>query len=682
MALFPSTRSLIFPQFETYRLRSLDPSSDLSFSPLPQPGATQSRMEYNQQHLSFKEVRSRISWDHLSVSGRRGVYIDKVWGVVGFVIQDDFTPTFVKLADLPEPISISEQQSEFPSVLPLSPTHWAISTGNGSIYILQSSSPESENFTGEIIARYDLQVDGQNGGEPAPFLLRAQHDLSDVDVRLLLTRSRHPNQGKVGYKSVQSTQFELLEISLNPSVRNGVDSQPAKLVIKWALQGKDLPVWCAWQEDGWLVLGEEEFREKVDESGQEETEEEKSKRERDEKIARLGLGVSLTADESAVANDKKDESMEVDEARGNPYFWTQDVESLSLTIPVPDSVSRAVINIGFTSTSFSFTLSQTPSDLSSQLMELLSKPTRQLWASIDVDVSTWTFDSSKHIIEVDLKKIDENTRWPSIFFPAEDDEDAYEEVPETLSASTLAAVRETFNNIKTRGPDEPEMMHPAMPALLREEMDFDLDDGEDFGEGGGVYGELGGGSKVGRDVLVGYVEVGSGKASWSKATNSVLSVPINGSDDNSIIVKQAVDGLVFRPTTDLSKKPWTHIFTNPALAFVISSKQDLRFVRHLITSPISRADPTSPSVFKKAKVDPEPVQSTVLAFDSGSSSSGQGNVYIYYPPTSKTNAQQGVLSISGGDRGALLGVGCVKVDGKDVVVALCENELIVLKGVL
>lgn len=87
MALFPSTRSLIYPQFETYRLRSLDPSSDLSFSPLPQPGATQSRMEYNQQHLSFKEVRSRITWDHLSVSGRRGVYIDKVWGVVGFVIQ-------------------------------------------------------------------------------------------------------------------------------------------------------------------------------------------------------------------------------------------------------------------------------------------------------------------------------------------------------------------------------------------------------------------------------------------------------------------------------------------------------------------------------------------------------------------------------------------------------------------
>lgn len=87
MALFPSTRSLIFPQFETYRLRSLDPSTDLSFSPLPQPGATQSRMGYNQQHLSFKEVRSRIGWDHLSVSGRRGVYIDKVWGVVGFVIQ-------------------------------------------------------------------------------------------------------------------------------------------------------------------------------------------------------------------------------------------------------------------------------------------------------------------------------------------------------------------------------------------------------------------------------------------------------------------------------------------------------------------------------------------------------------------------------------------------------------------
>lgn len=588
----------------------------------------------------------------------------------------------MKLADLPEPISTSEQQSEFPSVLPLSSIHWAIATGNGSIYILQSSSPESENFTGEIIARYDLRVDGQGGGEPAPFLLRAQHELSDGDVRLLLTRSLQPHQGKVGYKSVQSTQFELLEISLDPSVRNGVDSRPGKLEVKWALQGKDLPVWCAWQGEGWLILGEEAFNEKANGSGQEETEEEKSKREREEKIARLGLGASLPPDESAPVSDRKDEAMEVDEERKNPYSWTQDAESINITIPLSNSVSKTDINIGFTSTNFSFTLSQIPSDLSPQLTELLSKPTRQLWTSIDVDASIWTFDPSKHIIEVDLRKIDQNTRWPSVFFPAEDDDDAYEEVPETLSASTLAAVRETFNNIKNRGPDEPEMMHPAMPALLREEMDFDLDDGEDFGEGGGTYGELGGGSKVGRDVLVGYVEVGSGKANWSKATSSVLSVPINGLNDSSIIVKQAVDGLVFRPATDFSKKPWTHISTNPALAFVMSSKHDLRLVRHFIASPTSHADPTSPSASKRAKVDPELVQSTVLAFDFGSSSAGQGNVYIYYPPTSKTNAQQGVLSISGGERGALLGVGYVKVDGKDVVVALCENELVVLKSVL
>lgn len=81
------------------------------------------------------------------------------------------------------------------------------------------------------------------------------------------------------------------------------------------------------------------------------------------------------------------------------------------------------------------------------------------------------------------------------------------------------------------------MMYFVMLVFLREEMDFDLDDGEDFGEGSGVYGEFGGGNRVGRDVFVGYVEVGFGKVSWFKLINFVLFVFINGLDGNSIIVK-------------------------------------------------------------------------------------------------------------------------------------------------
>jgi hypothetical protein len=83
--LFPPQRELLYPQFETYRLKSLDPATDVISYPLPGAGATQSRVGYNQHHLSFKETRARISWDHLAVGeGARGLYVDADWAVIGF----------------------------------------------------------------------------------------------------------------------------------------------------------------------------------------------------------------------------------------------------------------------------------------------------------------------------------------------------------------------------------------------------------------------------------------------------------------------------------------------------------------------------------------------------------------------------------------------------------------------
>ena len=84
--LFPGDRSLLYPLFETYRLHPLDPTTDVQSYPLPGTGATQSRVGYNTHLLSFKETRARISFDHLAVNGRRGLYVDVEWNIVGFTI--------------------------------------------------------------------------------------------------------------------------------------------------------------------------------------------------------------------------------------------------------------------------------------------------------------------------------------------------------------------------------------------------------------------------------------------------------------------------------------------------------------------------------------------------------------------------------------------------------------------
>ena len=626
--LFQPTRSLLYPQFETYRLHSLDPTDDVSTCALPGSGATQSRVGYNTHLLSFKETRARIAWDHLVTEGKGGVYIDADWNVVGFELnvsdhippykalnaQDDLTPTFSTLASLPQPISSSQaaQHPEYPSVLSLSPTQWLVATGSGSLYLLNTSG-----LSGELVARYDLY--GTGGTEPLPFLLHAVHTEGDL-ARVLISRARRDEKKTIG--------FELLEVLVDLGKRNGVDDGPEAVDVQWRLPGGDVPVWCAWEGGAWVILSGEAFADPPSEAEKEDV------IEMDKENDGMAEGV-----EEDMEVDKEDE-------QPAPYSWTQNSESISLTIPLPSGTTRDDVSVGLTATTFTLSVATDPSPT---LAAFLAKPSRQFWTTIDPSTSTWTFGPDK--IELDLVKVDENTRWPSVFFSDDDDED---EVPETLSKAMLEAVKASFANIHTRSEGEPGGNHPAIPALLREEMEYDLEDGEDYGENAtGLFGEPGG--RVGRDVLIGRIR--GGVPTWSKAPVTVVSLPLGSRPD--IMVKSAVDGLLFAlPSGDPTREPWEHVATSPALSFVLSSKRDLRLVRHV----------------------GERAGTTVLAFDAGGMASG--NVYVYYPPVNKTTGKQGVVQVSGGDRGALLGVGEVEVGGRRVVVALCEHKLVVLIGVV
>jgi hypothetical protein len=539
---------------------------------------------------------------------------------------------------------------------------WAVATGSGSIYILSTTPASAETFSGSLIARYDLN---DTPSQPLPFVLQASHVIVDSTYRLLISRSVPQTGGKRKISS-QSTTFELLEVALDVSKSNGVDHSPENLEVTWRFIGGDAPFWCTWNGEGWIVLAGEEYRDAQPQV--EETEEERVKREAKEKAERLGLGASLPEPPAASNEDKMDvdvtEPVEPAEEKIWPFSWTQTSDSVSVTIPLPSGTTRKDIIVDLTSSAFSLSLASSSSQ--PPLSTFLRTPTRQFWTTVDPDASTYSFDTAKYTLELELAKADENTRWPSVFAPPEDDDEEEaedEDVPETLSQSMLDAVRSTFSNIKQRSDAEPEGNHPAIPALLREEMDYDLEDGEDFGEGqGGIYSESGPGGKVGREVSVGYIV--DGKPSWSKNQSSVVSLPLHGVD---VMVKSAVDGLLFDPPTSTAnpaKEGWKHVATSPALSFVLSSKKDTRIVRHVTRTDDSGA--------RKG--------ATVLAFDAGGSGPASGNVYVYYPPTTSAVAKQGVMRVSGGDRGAMLGVGEVTVGNRAVPVVLCEKELVVIHG--
>jgi hypothetical protein len=533
--------------------------------------------------------------------------------------------------------SSSAQHPEYPSAREIGPTHWAISTGSGSLYILETTTNSDDTFAGNLIAKYDLRSDDRS--EPSPFLIQAVHCVSETEARILLYRTVALDRKEKG--KAKDGVYEILEISVDPTRKNRVDEGDAVgMEVNWRMQGGDLPVWCSRYGDGWIVLSSETYSDKMD-------------NESEQPIVQNGEAIR------DMANGERDGTQfnEVSAEKEWPFAWTQDAENINITIPLPKGISRKDITVDLQSSTFSLVLKNASSTITPVLSAFFSRGTRTFWASIDVSESTWTFDSSKSSLDIDLVKVDKNTRWPSIFLPIDEDDDAEEEeeVPETLSAETLAAVKATFENVKTRQANEPESAHAALPGLLREEMDYEFEDDEGEGDEGGL-GDMGG--KVGRDVFVGYLQ--DGKGSWSKGINGVISVPITGSSKDGIIIKSGVDGLLFTPpSSQPNKTSWVHTTTSPALSFVLSSKPDLRLVRH-----IRNAEGT-----------------VVLAFESGSSV-GSGNAFAYYPPTSSTTAAQGVVGVCGSDRGTLLGVGSVDVGGKEIVIALCEKELVVLHGVV
>ncbi|BEJ11765.1 hypothetical protein CspHIS471_0202250 [Cutaneotrichosporon sp. HIS471] len=615
--LLAADRDRLYPHFETYRLRPLDPDTDVRAYPLPNL-ATASRVSYTSQQLGFREVRGRIAWDHLDSLGRKGVYVDAEWNVVCFELNDALEPTFITLATLPTPIASEVVVAEYPRALPLRDGVWAVSSGTGSLYILTE---------GGFTARYDLQ-DG-------PFLLYAAHgEGSSSTFRLLLSRAIVHNVD-AGKFTARQTTFELVQVSVDTSATNGVDDGPGVLEPNWRLEGSDLPYWTVWAEGGWLVLSEEPFGVEKLPTKSKDTPAQRAARLKAEADAKRGVGARV---EEIVDDNPDEEEVEMADATV-PFNWTQEAGSVSITVPLPAGTPKTALAVVIQPGSLRVSVQSDVPDLSGWLAHEHS-----FWSDIIADESTWTYDSVSGELEISLAKRDGDMRWPSVFVPGDDSDDSDDDVPESFSAAEMDSIRASFSRAQLSTSDEPPVPPSSMPALLREEMDIDSDDDDDEDRG------------VGRICVIGHIT--DGKAVWTGQPATVLSLPLVQAGDllgAGIVVKQAVDGLLFCPSGDPARTPWTHIATNPALAFVMSSKRDLRLVRH--------------------------IHDTVLGFDSGSGT-GTGNAYVYYPPENSETARQGVVGVSGGARGALLGVCSVTAAGREVVVALCECALVVLGGIV
>jgi len=544
-------------------------------------------------------------------------------------------------------------QREYPSSGFLGQTAIIVTDGNGLLYVLPIKNGERSEPIGVFTLRTGGAID-------APFRLHHIHRAAPTTAILLLSsRVYSPNErkGSVGGNNLSSAEFDLWATKIDLlSLRSG--SELRDLDVLWHRRGQDVPIYTNFIQEvnSFLIVGGSTYP--------------------DPNIS-LTKPYEPTPDEMAPiprANENLDTSAV---PKPLPYSWTQTSDSITVAFPLPSSTPKGKIRVLFTTQTLTLHVDAYPLESAgdSPLVSFPHFSAKALWDSVNTTSCFWTWDrEAEHaygLLTLHMEKKNEGTRWMQVFAApatttaamAEDTGDV--EVPETLDPSELWHIRESLEKYTAAlrsGEDAAGLgLGRGVPSLVEGEVDEEAD------------------ASVGRKAWATWVNIEGGTPAWSQKQHgagataaweeedesfTLLSTPIPGGSNSApeLILKQDIDGTVFSSNNPNANSVWRHISTYPALAFVLASKQDTRFTYHLPGK-------------------------AVLAFEGGSTRERGANVYIYRPPTEAKDiwAKQAVLQVDDGSGGALLGVGCVKIqggnEGEVVVVCLTEGELILIAGI-
>lgn len=429
-----------------------------------------------------------------------------------------------------------------------------------------------------------------------------------------------------------------------------------------------------------------------------------------------------------------------------PYAWTQTSDTVTLAFSLPVYLTTSMVRAHFSPRGLSLTLSPAsapgPSNPDASITQLSDDATqatleaddaathanrehaevvaeslragayaaRRTWDDIDANGSVWTIERVKpsvpggketSLLSLHLEKKHAGTRWTAVFAPrdaemedAEEEDFDDEEVPETLDPTELLAQLEGLEKY-TAAPGLNEAQTRALGATWS---------GESGGGGGpalstqhdsllhdGLEAED---AQVGRTAIVTQViqrtagsvddalQLRTSATHATLATEKALAVPLPtaavGRRGALVLKPQGeLDGQLFEPPHNASTWKWAHEVTFPALAFVLASKRDAQRVL-LHTSPEGA--------------------SVVLAFEGASNptaaarqgtSSDAGSLFVYCAPREPKAQhalshviQLGARATQGVSSGSLIGAAALALGGKQVLLCLCERQLLVLTDLL
>ncbi|KAF8895378.1 hypothetical protein BD779DRAFT_1466807 [Infundibulicybe gibba] len=631
MEYFTPDRNLLNPKFEGYRLDLISQEDAVTRYPLEHQlsQATAS----GRTPLSFQEVQSRITHNHISIApdSARAVYVDSEYRVILINLSDLDTapPSFHVLRELPRPIQSGAEapQYEYPSSAFLSPDTVFVSDGAGLLYIIRFDDP---GFAAEIVATHGL--------ESSPFRIHSVFQTgSNTAAAVLSSRCYAPNSALNGGSTRGSARAEFdvwaahFDLSITQAEAN---IRPMELL--WRRRGSDIPIFSTYHESSkaYLVVGGSVYND-IDTD--------------------VPPTYEPSPDEMAPIprlNENLDRVVE-EPIKPNPYSWTQTSDSVTVAIPLPSNTPKSQIKVTFTPSALTLHVDlRGPSSI-----HIPRFSGKEFWDGISASSSYWTWDregdQSFGLLTLHLDKLHEGTKWAQVFassgtLPSSETSNEDVEVPETVDPSELWHIRESLEKYTAAlqaGEDPSGLgLGRGVPSLAEGEMDEEVD------------------SSIGRAAYLTWIGHDGSVPPWanSRATSfQLLSTPIPGYTGApvSFVIKNNLDGTLFSlgQESDPQQGPiWTHASTFSALAFVLASKQDTRFTHHI------------PSF-------------AVFAFESGTRDHG-GNVYIYRATPGKDKwAKQAILQVGGGASSSLLGVGLVAACEKKVFVCLTERELVLLK---
>ncbi|TBU28586.1 hypothetical protein BD311DRAFT_758024 [Dichomitus squalens] len=635
------TRALLNPKFDGYKFSPLDYNEVTSHYPLEHK-VSQTNVS-GRTPLSFEEVQSRVTHNHLAICGqtRRAAYVDAELRVIGIDVDEaTLRPAFRILYELPRPVqssAVESLQREYPSAAFVDAASLFVADGHGSLYALRVA----DSGPAELLATYELTIPEayESSQTSVPFRLHQAINPDGLRAALVLSSKHYPKTGQPVTSTSKPPQvkFDLWGVQIPLPLAQSPQTQALQIV--WHRRGADVPAYIAYDSSrkSFLFVGSSVYLPAAVASSP-------PYEPSPEELAPIPC-----------AGENLDGPTDENRPRAPPpYSWTQTSDSVTVAIPLPADTPTEHIKVAFSPRTLTVLVEGPTSPTSTDVPVVVPRFTlKPLWDGIHPGTSLWTFDraaESKYgILALHLDKQNEGTRWLQVFVAAGTGQ-GEEEVPETLDPTELYNIREALEKYTAAlqsGTDASGLgLGTGVPSLAEGERDDEVD------------------LSVGKSVCVTWVGVDGGHdMHGDDSPLQVLSTPFPGaagSFKTSLVAKHGLDGVTFtlKDAANPEDPPiWEHTSTYSALSFVLASKRDTRFVHH---------------VSSKA----------VFAFESGAQDLG-GNVYIYRGAGPKENwAKQAILKIGGGLAGSLLGVGLMKVQGRIVILALCEGELVVLYGIL